>query len=146
MREYSIALPIRSNSGADYHLERVRWEIAALELAGGFTRDAEPAHGSWKGPQGIYREEMQGYKVATDRKTFGRLLELAFALFPDQVAFYTVEGGAVAIPARNELENHNAIFGAIEPEPAPSKGPRFLGRNASASPVWQSFKSALGIV
>lgn len=96
MREYTIALPMRSNSGADYNLERERFEREAIRLTGGITREGGPACGSWRDHEGnLYREPMQGYRVAASHKDWVFLLDVAKHMFPDQIAFYWVEGGTV---------------------------------------------------
>lgn len=100
MRDYLIALPMHSNTGADYRLERERWEALALRLAGGYTRDALPACGAWAHEGHVYKEAMQGYHVATNPGTWAKLARAAFDMFPDQLAFYTVTGGTVVIHPR----------------------------------------------
>lgn len=103
---YEFALPRWTNADAQgtrlsYDLERRTWEGIACRLVGGFTRSV-PAFGTWWADDGtVYADEMIGYRVACDPERMSALLDAAFDLFSDQVAFFVSQIGTATIYDRS---------------------------------------------
>lgn len=107
MNLYQIALPdttvqFQPHQAARNHARQMRdkWVSHALSLAGGYTELGSRA-GAWSDPMSVDTvvETMHWYQVATDTKTMGSLVEIAFDLFPDQKAiFYANVGRAIIMP------------------------------------------------
>lgn len=104
MQLYEIALPDQPNPGSsilgNYGASRAEWLGLALVEAGGYT-ELGVRRGAWISDQTgeTMIEPMHWYQIAATPEVFGKLLEHAFELFPDQEAFfYGVVGRAVIMP------------------------------------------------
>ena len=101
---YEIQLPMLDNRERDMTAARNKWQRAALAIAGGFSMLPQ-IRGTWQGAERAYEEVMQPYHIACSAAEFGRLVETAFELFPDQEAIFTAELGRADIRAKAKKED-----------------------------------------
>lgn len=98
---YEIALPVNANNGHPYEHALEQWEKEALAAAGGFTRMPDAA-GFWRDTDTgkVYADAMRGYRLACDDVVIRRLIQRAWSLFPDQLAFFVARIGSATIVYR----------------------------------------------
>ncbi len=102
MNVYQIAVPETANDGlASYHDAQDTFETMILVRAGGYT-DLGVRVGAWKDPSDgkVYKERMRWYQVACEPGDWNVVIEYAFDLFPDQVAFFVAQVGTAEIIER----------------------------------------------
>lgn len=101
MKSFLLALPLADNSGKGTDAAHATFQKIALGIAGGYTKRPS-GEGAWQDPADgrVYYDRMVPYIFACERQTFDQIVRLAFDLFPDQVALFTQELGAVDIVSR----------------------------------------------
>jgi len=99
---WEIALPARTNEGADYSAAHRTFNTITLQIVGGATQ-RPTGIGVWKDAGKVYMDEMVPYRVACSEEQFAALVDHAFRLFPDQVAIFTSRIGEAEIITRQEF-------------------------------------------
>lgn len=97
---YRFFLPLATNAGLSTELARKGWEIAALNVAGGFTLNAF-ADGAWRNEAGrVFKERIAPYDVALEPAKLPDLLGAFWRLFPDQEALAFTRLGDATLELR----------------------------------------------
>lgn len=99
---YGFILPRKGNDGRDYSASIASFKEHALNTAGGYT--VRQVVGAWKGEDGaVYHDASEVVEVAGDTDVFDRLAEIAFVLFPDQLALAFQHHGLLEIRNRPHI-------------------------------------------
>lgn len=100
MQMFEILLPLYTNSGDDYDDAHEAFRRKVLDTVGGFT-ELPDCHGFWMDGGKLYNDRVRPYHIACDVPVqWSRILDAAFALFPDQLSICHTRLGVARITSR----------------------------------------------
>lgn len=99
---YGFILPLKANDGTPTDAARAIFLSHVLDHAGGYS--VGETSGAWKADDGqVFHDKSVVVQVACDEPVSERLWELAFILYPDQLAIACRVGGRLVIRDRSPI-------------------------------------------